>query len=154
MAGELEVAPDVAFAAWTDPERWAGFVEGFERVVDLDARWPALGASVVWESVPDGRGRVTERVAEREPGRRLVTEVSERSPGGGAPRLTGRQSLELSPVEPSAARAELRLDYEIVPGRGSPGPVTDFLFVRRALRDALRRTLERFAAETARETAR
>ncbi len=44
--------------------------------------------------------------------------------------------------------------YEIVRGRGSPGPVTDLLFVRRALRDALGRTLGRFAAETAREAGR
>ena len=80
--------------------------------------------------------------------------MSESPPGSDAPRLTGRQTLELSPIEPCASRAELRLDYEIVPGRGSPGPVTDFLFVRRALRDALRRTLERLAGETAREAAR
>lgn len=40
--------------------------------------------------------------------------------------------------------------YEIVRGRGSPGPVTDLLFVRRALRDAL----GRFATETAREVGR
>ncbi len=44
--------------------------------------------------------------------------------------------------------------YEIVRGRGSPGPVTDLLFVRRALRDALGCTLGRFATETAREVGR
>jgi len=150
---ELAAPPEAALAAWADPERWADFVEGFERVVELDSRWPAPGSTLVWESVPEGRGRVTERVVEHEPARRLVTDVSEQSPGSGVPRLTGRQTLELS-EQAGGSRAELRLDYEIVRGRGSPGPVTDLLFVRRALRDALRRTLGRFAAQTAREAAR
>ena len=156
-AAELALAPGPALALWSDPERWGEFVEGFERVVDLDVRWPALGASLVWESGPEGRGRVTERVVEHVSARRLMTEVTEEPPGSGNPRLTGHQTLELLAVGPSAAgssRAQLRLDYELVRGRASPGPITDLLFVRRALRDALRRTLDRFAAETAREAAR
>ncbi len=155
-AVELALGPGPALALWSDPERWGEFVEGFERVVDLDVRWPAPGASLVWESGPEGRGRVTERVAEHVSARRLVTEVTEEPTGSGNPRLTGRQTLELLGTERSAgsSRAQLSLDYELVRGRGSPGPITDLLFVRRALRDALRRTLARFAAETAREAAR
>jgi hypothetical protein len=175
-SGELELAPGRALDLWADPGCWHGFVEGFERVVEIDPGWPAPGAEVVWESGPEGRGRVVERVVEHEAGRRLVTEVSEQPLGGGKPRLQGRQTLELvGGVPPGAAeaagsgaagsgaapaatrassRAELRLDYELVRGRGSPGPVTDLLFVRRALRDALSRTLARFAAEAAREDAR
>ncbi len=41
---------------------------------------------------------------------------------------------------------QLRLDYELA--RGGPlSGVADWLFIRRALRDALRRTLQRFAVE-------
>ncbi len=157
VSGELALAPAPALAVWSDPERWDEFVEGFERIVELDRGWPAPGATLVWESGSEGRGRVTERIVEHDPARRLVTAVSEEHPGSGAPRLRGRQTLELLAAAPSGSspsRAELRLDYEIVPGRGSPGPVTDLLFVRRALRDALGRTLGRFAAETAREAGR
>ena len=155
-ATELALGPGRALALWSDPERWGEFVEGFERLVELDARWPAPGASLVWESGPEGRGRVTERVVEHVAARRLVTEVTEEPAGSDNPRLTGHQTFELLPVErsESSSRAQLRLDYELVGGRGSPGPITDLLFIRRALRDALRRTLGRFAAETAYEAAR
>jgi hypothetical protein len=156
-AGRIGLPPSHALALWSDPDRWHAFVEGFARVVERDAAWPALGAAVTWESGPEGRGRVVERVAEHLTDRRFATEVTERPLGGGEPRLHGRQTLELAAEDDQATpstSAELRLDYELARGRGSPAAITDLLFVRRALRDALGRTLERFAAEAAREAAR
>ena len=154
--GALELAPTPALELWADPRRWPAFVEGFERIVELDPRWPQPACELIWESGPQGRGRVTERVVEHEAGRRLVTDVREEPLGGGEPRLRGRQALALARDSGPAAgsRIELGLDYELLRSGGAPGPLTDLLFVRRALRDALGRTLERFAAEAAREAAR
>ena len=61
----MALEPEAALALWTDPSRWATFVEGFARVLERDEDWPAEGAKVVWESMPDGRGRVTEKVVEQ-----------------------------------------------------------------------------------------
>src|SRR4051812_45397297 len=48
--GNVPLAPEAALRLWADPDRWAGFVEGFARVVEGDAGWPAVGSRVVWES--------------------------------------------------------------------------------------------------------
>lgn len=135
--------PAAALELWTDLERWPAFVEGFARVVERTGEWPGEGAAVVWDSIPQGRGRVTERVsAYAEPGAEgsglLVTAVSDDT-------LVGEQTVAFHPAD-GGTRVELDLSYELA----QPGPLsalTDFLFIRRALRDALRRTLERFAVE-------
>ena len=144
-AGEATyVGPVEAFSLWTDLERWGSFVDGFGRVVSVTGAWPAEGAELVWRSTPGGRGEVTERVVESEPGRRLVTEVSEEA-------LSGTQTVSFEPVaeagDPTTS-VLMRLDYELA-RRGPLTALTDLLFIRRALRDSLRRTLRRFAAEAA-----
>ena len=98
---------------------------------------------MVWESIPGGRGRVTEKVVANEPGR-FATEVFEDA-------LTGAQALRVS-EDAEGTRVELSLDYEL----SKYGPlraVADALFIRRALRDALRRTLRRYAVEAEEEAA-
>ena len=60
----LPLTPPEALRLWADVERWPSFVEGFARRLELSAEWPAPRARVVWESTPDGRGRVTEAVKE------------------------------------------------------------------------------------------
>ena len=55
-----------ALALWSDVERWPSFVEGYARPIELTPDWPAKGARVVWQSTPDGRGRVTETVVEND----------------------------------------------------------------------------------------
>ena len=127
-----------ALALWSDVRRWPSFVEGLARVGELSAGWPQPGYKVVWESRPGGRGRVTEKVVERSH-TRFATEVFEQ-------RLQGRQTAEFRPAGDGGTRVAVTLDYELV-RRGPLGPVTDMLFVRRALRDALVRTLRRFAIE-------
>ena len=57
------VATSDAEELWYDTVRWPTFVDGFGHVHKVDAGWPReLGAVVVWDSKPGGRGRVLERV--------------------------------------------------------------------------------------------
>jgi uncharacterized membrane protein len=95
----------------------------------------------VWESTPDGRGRVTETVVEHEADR-FSTRVFEEA-------LMGTQTLRVAPA-PDGSEVELTLDYELAKW-GPLAGVADALFIRRALRDSLRRTLYRFAVEAADE---
>ncbi len=137
----VPISPDEAMGLWTDVERWPTFVEGFARRLELSPEWPARGARVVWQSTPDGRGRVTEAVKESESDR-FSTQVFESA-------LMGTQTLRVLPAS-DGSEAELSLDYELVkygPLRG----VADALFIRRALRDMLHRTLRRFAIEAEEE---
>jgi hypothetical protein len=130
--------PARALRLWTDPGRWASFVEGFGQVLSRGETWPEPGAKLVWRSTPGGRGTVTERVVELGEGR-FATQVYEEA-------LAGRQSFAATPAPDGGSDVELSLEYEL----SRPGPLralSDALFIRRALRDALRRTLRRFAVE-------
>jgi uncharacterized membrane protein len=133
--------PEHARALWTDLGRWATFIEGFARVLEADPDWPAAGSKVVWESIPEGRGRVTERVVESSD-ERIVTEVFEQA-------LTGRQTVSFEPDE-GETLVELELDYKLTQA-GVLRAIADVIFIRRALSAALARTLRRFAAEAAEE---
>lgn len=139
--GTLPLAPQEAVRLWTDVDRWPSFVEGFARRVELREPWPEPGGRIVWESSPSGRGRVTETVTEHEPDR-FSTQVYEDA-------LAGTQTLRVVPAS-DGSEVELSLEYELAkygPLRG----VADWLFIRRALRDALRRTLARFRIEAEEE---
>ena len=138
---EVPLTPEAALRLWTDVARWPSFVEGFARVVELDPEWPAQGSRAIWESVPAGRGRVTEKVADGAPGR-FATMVFE-------DRLAGRQTFRAIESE-GGARVELALDYTLTK-YGPLGAVADVIFIRRALRDSLRRTIARFAVEAEEE---
>lgn len=133
----LPLSPPDVLALWSDVERWPSFVEGYARRLELSPDWPDKGARVVWESTPDGRGRVTETVVENSVDR-FSTRVYEEA-------LMGTQTLRAAPAG-DGSEIELTLEYELAkygPLRG----VADALFIRRALRDALRRTLFRFSIE-------
>jgi Polyketide cyclase / dehydrase and lipid transport len=133
----VALAPEAALVLWSDTARWPSFVEGFARVLERSDDWPEPGARVVWESGPGGRGRVTEKVAERAPDR-FATQVYEDA-------LIGTQRLTV--VEDAhGSRVLLELEYQLVK-YGPLGVVADAIFIRRALRDALARTLRRFAVE-------
>ena len=138
----VRLDPQRAFDLWADVRRWPTFVDGFARVRRQGEEWPARGAKLEWESTPEGRGIVTERVVESEPGRLLVTQVLEE-------RCTGTQSVSFEP-DGEGALAQIEYEYEL--SRGGPlRGITDVLFIRRAQSDALRRTLRRFATEAAEE---
>ena len=136
--------PDRAYGLWVDLRRWPTFVDGFKHAERVDESWPEAGAKLVWRSGPDGRGTVTERVTDSQPGRRLVTEVYEE-------RCAGVQTVSFEP-DADGSIVELELDYELAKGGPLRG-VTDVLFIRRAQADALRRTLRRFGTEAAEEAA-
>jgi hypothetical protein len=139
--GEVQLAPEAALRLWTELSRWPTFVEGFARVIEVDPKWPGEGSRVVWESIPSGRGRVTEKVVEGDPGQ-FATMVFE-------DRLSGRQTLRAIESE-GGARVELMLEYALT-SYGPLGPLADAIFIRRALRDSLRRTVARFEVEAEEE---
>jgi hypothetical protein len=138
---EVPLTPEAALRLWTDVSRWSSFVEGFARVVELDADWPAPGSRAIWDSARRGRGRVTEKVAEGAPGR-FATLIFE-------DRLAGRQTFRAIESE-GGARVELSLEYTLT-GYGPLGALADAIFVGRALRDSLRRTIARFRVEAEEE---
>ena len=135
---EVSLTPEAALRLWTDLSRWPSFVEGFARVVESDPGWPGSDSRVIWESIPAGRGRVTEKVVEPPAAGAFATMVFE-------DRLAGRQTFHA--VESAGgARVELALEYTLTK-YGPLGAVADAIFIRRALRDSLRRTIARFAVE-------
>jgi uncharacterized protein YndB with AHSA1/START domain len=137
----LPLPPAEVLRLWSDVDRWPSFVEGYARRLELTDAWPEPGGRVVWESTPDGRGRVTEAVKENEPDR-FSTQVFEKA-------LTGVQALRALPAD-DGSEVELSLEYELT-RYGPLGGVADALFIRRALRDSLRRTLYRFSIEAEEE---
>jgi hypothetical protein len=140
-SAEVALTPEAALRLWTDLARWPSFIEGFARVVSADSDWPAAG-TVVWESIPAGRGRVTERVADPPAAGEFATLVFE-------DRLAGRQTFRAL-ESAGGSRVELALDYTLT-RYGPLGALADAIFIRRALRDSLRRTMTRFAVEAEEE---
>ncbi len=138
----VRLDPERAYTLWTDVRRWPTFVDGFARVKRQDEGWPREGSKLVWESTPEGRGIVTERVLGSHPGISIITQVLEE-------RCTGTQTVTFEPDEDGAV-AQIEYDYELSKGGPLRG-VTDVLFIRRAQSDALVRTLRRFATEAAEE---
>ena len=127
---------------WYDPHRWAAWIDGFGHVAKLEGEWPQVGARLLWDSRPKGRGRVAERVAAYEPrsGQTLDVEDS---------RLFGTQTVAFEP-EGHHVRVNLTLEYRLK----SANPIVDLLFIRRALRDSLQRTVDRFGHERRAEVTR
>ena len=139
---EIEVPGPIvdAESLWFDTGRWASFVDGFHHIVKVEGDWPReAGARVMWDSVPEGRGRVLETVVRYEVRSGQTVRVED-------PRITGTQTIAFSAGEDGGCVVSLELDYRLKQG-GPLAPVVDALFVRRAFRDALRRTLSRFARE-------
>jgi Polyketide cyclase / dehydrase and lipid transport len=129
-----------AESCWYDTSGWSNWVDGLARVASVRGDWPGRGATVVWESGPAGRGRVTEHVVAFEPLAGQTNEVSDDS-------IEAQQTVTFTPVEDSV-EVQLSLAYR-VRKRNLFTPVVDFLFIRRAMTASLESTLERFGAELA-----
>jgi hypothetical protein len=131
-----------AEALWYDTTRWATFVDGLHHIARIEGDWPRAGARVLWDSAPNGRGRVQERVvayAARE-GQTVAVEDE---------KIRGTQRVSFTPTEAGVTVA-LELDY--TPKERRPGMVlVDLLFIRRPQRESLQRTLRRFRTEVAAE---
>ena len=123
---------------WYDPHRWAAWIDGFGHVVRLEGDWPQVGARLVWESPPKGRGRVQEVVTGYEARSGQTVEVEDE-------RLRGTQTVTFEPAGDDV-RVTLTLDYELKQ-RNAFTPLLDRLFVRRELSDSLLRTLTRLGHE-------
>jgi hypothetical protein len=126
---------------WYDTSRWVAWVDGLETVVSVAGDWPRAGGTVVWQSGPAGRGRVTERVVayEQLSGQTVAVEDDQ---------ISGRQSVAFTPVDGSV-EIDFRLEYKIKK-RSPLTPLVDLLFIRNAVRASLRATLTRFGLELAR----
>jgi len=140
---EVALPPERAFELWTDVRRWATFIDDYAHAESVDDEWPAAGAKLVWISRPHGRGRVTQKVSISEPPGRFATSVFE-------DRLQGTQTATFEPATDGGTTFRLELDYTLTT-KGVFAAVTDFFFIRRALRDSLVRTCRRFASEAAQE---
>jgi hypothetical protein len=127
-----------AEALWYDPQRWPAWVDGFGHVVKLEGEWPAPGARAVWESRRGGRGRVIERVTAYEARTGQTLEVEDE-------KLRGTQRVTFKPG-PDGVEVALELEYELKHANVFT-PLTDALFIRRALGESLKRSLLRFARE-------
>jgi hypothetical protein len=137
----VEIVPGLASeaeAVWYDPQRWPAWVDGFGHLAKLEGDWPAVGARALWDSKPGGRGRVIERVRAYEARVGQTLEVEDA-------KLRGSQRVAFSPSA-DAVQVTLELEYELKE-RNALTPLTDALFIRRALRDSLKRSLVRFARE-------
>jgi hypothetical protein len=130
---------------WYDPHRWAAWIDGFGHVAKLEGDWPHEGARLLWDSRPQGRGRVDERVTRYEPRTGQTLEIEDQ-------RLAGTQRVAFEPQE-DQVRVSLTLEYRIK-NRSPATPVLDLLFIRRAVRDSLQRTLDRFGHERRAEVTR
>ena len=137
---EVALAPEAALRLWTDVSRMAELRRGACAGRRAGPRLAGGGRRAIWESVPAGRGRVTEKVAEGGPDR-FATLVFE-------DRLAGRQTFRAIESE-GGARVELSLEYTLTK-YGPLGPLADVIFIRRALRDSLRRTLDALRGRGAR----
>jgi hypothetical protein len=123
---------------WYDPDRWASWIDGFGHLVKLEGDWPDVGARLVWDSPPGGRGRVHEMVTAYETRTGQTLEVEDAT-------LTGSLRVEFQPG-PDETQITLTLEYD-VKDRNALTPIVDFFFIRRAVAESLRRTLTRFSNE-------
>jgi Polyketide cyclase / dehydrase and lipid transport len=133
-----------AEAVWYDPHRWPSWVDGFGHVVKLEGDWPQVGARLLWQSPPKGRGLVQERVTAFEARTGQTLEIEDE-------RLRGLQTVAFEAVGDDV-RVTLALEYELKEG-GPLSPLVDRFFVRRSLGDSLRRTVTRFGYERRAEAA-
>jgi Polyketide cyclase / dehydrase and lipid transport len=125
---------------WCDVSTWPRWVDELDHVVSVRGEWPQPGATVVWQSGPAGRGRVTEQVIEYEPLGGYTVEVEDDS-------ITGEQSVSF---EAAADGVEVRLALRYRIKRRSPlTGLIDVLFVRRLMVTSLEKTLGAFGAALA-----
>jgi hypothetical protein len=123
---------------WYDHRRWPAFVDGCKHVARVTGDWPHAGAEVIWDSFPQGRGRVLEQVTayEARVGQTLAVEDE---------KIRGTQQVSFVPHS-DGVTVSVELDYELKEQRPLAGAF-DLVFVRRPQRESLERTLRRFARE-------
>ncbi len=131
LPGPVSAAEDL----WYDLHRRASFVEGFGHVVKVDGDWPRPGSRVLWDALPNGRGRVVETVDAFEARAGQTVHVEDAQ-------LRGTQTIGFSSAG-RHVRVTVGLEWKLKEGNR----VTDWLFVRRRVGEALRRTLVKYRIE-------
>jgi hypothetical protein len=116
---------------------WPAWVDGFGGVESADG-YPHEGGSLIWRSIPAGRGEVTERVLEHQPRRLHRIAFSD-------PESSGEMSTRFA-VEGQGTRVTLEFAY-VVGRDGLLARITDVLFVRGQVAKSLQRSLLRFRLE-------
>lgn len=135
VAETFEGTVHEAETCWYDTATWPRWVDELAHVESVDGGWPGVGSTVVWQSGPAGRGRVTERMVAFEPLAGYTVEVDDDS-------ITGEQSVVFDPSS-DGVEVVLSLRYRIK--RRSPlTPLIDLLFVRRLMAASLAKTLSGF----------
>jgi hypothetical protein len=125
-------------ALWYDTSRWPTFIDGFAHLQSIESGWPREGR-LVWDSRPDGRGRVVEIVVRYAAGDGQDIDFEDE-------KSTGTQSIRFEPVGDEAVRVTLEQRWSLK--ASYPGSaLVDATFIRRAVRDSLMRTLRRFVIE-------
>lgn len=120
-----------------DQHCWPAWVDGFGGVESADG-YPREGGSLVWRSIPAGRGEVTERVLAHQP--RSLHRIAFSDPES-----SGEQSTRFA-VEGEGTRVTLEFTYVVGRG-GALARLTDVLFVRGQVAKSLQRSLLRFRLE-------
>lgn len=121
-----------------DEDRWRQWVEGFAQVESSDG-YPERDGTLVWESIPAGRGTVHERVLDHEPRRRHRISFDD-------PESEGELDTTFEIRGPGVHVAQT-MTYKIK-HPGFFGPATDIFFVRRQVVASLERTLANLKRET------
>lgn len=120
-----------------DPEGWPAWVDGFGRI-QSSSGYPEAGGSLNWESVPAGRGAVTERVVEHEARRVHRVAFSD-------PETEGELTVTFA-IRGEGTLVTQEQDYRL--RRGGPlAKLTDRLFIRSQMRGSLARSLARLKLE-------
>ncbi len=120
-----------------DDQGWARWVDGFARVESSEG-YPERDGTLTWESIPPGRGRVTERVLDHEP--RKLHRISFDDPES-----EGRLETTFE-IRGDGVHVVQTMTYTIKHA-GLFGPAADIFFVRRQVVGSLERSLGRLKHE-------
>jgi hypothetical protein len=133
----VEASLAEAWNYYFEPRGWPAWVDGFARVESSDD-YPEPGGSLRWQSIPAGRGEVTEHVLEHEA--RRVHRIAFRDPTS-----AGELRTNFS-IEGSGTLVRQELEYQLA-RRGPFARLTDRLFIRSQMRSSMRRSLDRLKLE-------
>jgi hypothetical protein len=125
--------------AYFDSRLWGSWVDGFQAAVERSPGYPAeVGSTLVWRTIPAGRGTVRERVLEHQ--ERRVHRVA-------SPSIANRVSSSPSMVgSANATRVDQTLTYRLL-DRGPIARIGAVFFVKTQVRSSMERTLAAFRHE-------
>jgi hypothetical protein len=125
--------------AYFDSRLWGSWVDGFQAAVERSPGYPAeVGSTLVWRTIPAGRGTVRERVLEHE--ERRVHRVAFADPT-----MEGELETRFA-IDGDATRVDQTLTYRLL-DRGPIARIGAVFFVKTQVRSSMERTLAAFRHE-------